>query len=184
MSCSLEWLHACVLSRFHCVRLFATLWTVARQAPLSLGFSRQEYGSGLPCTPPGDLPDPGIKPMALKSPVLGGWFFTTSATWEALSGYRHFLFLSFSVTELCQTLCDLMDCIMPGYSFLKFMSTELVMPSNHLILCCPLLLLPSIFPIIRVFSNESALCIRWPKYWNFSNRPSNEYSVLISFRTD
>ena len=67
---------------------------------------------------------------------------------------------------------------------LRVISIELVMPSNHLILCCPLLHLPSIFPIIRVFSNEFALCIRWPKYWSFSNRPSNEYSVLISFRTD
>ena len=60
---------------------------------------------------------------------------------------------------------------------------ELVMPSNHLILCCPLLL-PSLFPSIRVFSSESALCIRWPKYWSFSTSPSNEYSGLISFRID
>ena len=66
------------------------------------------------------------------------------------------------------------------------MSIESVMPSNHLILCCPLLLLPSIFPSIRVFSNESALPIRWPKYWSFSfsMSPSNEYSGLISFRVD
>ena len=66
------------------------------------------------------------------------------------------------------------------------MSNELVMPSNHLILCCPLLLLPSIFPSIRVFSNESALHMRWPKYWSFSLNisPSNEYPGLISFRMD
>ena len=66
------------------------------------------------------------------------------------------------------------------------MSIELVKPSNHLILCCPLLLLPSIFPSIKVFSNESVLCIRWPKYWSFSFSisPSNEYSGLISFRID
>ena len=66
------------------------------------------------------------------------------------------------------------------------MSVESVMPSNHLILCCPLLLLPSIFPNIRVFSNESALYIRWPKYWSFSFSisPSNEHSGLISFRVD
>ena len=73
---------------------------------------------------------------------------------------------------------------MPGsQSLLKLMSTELVMPSNHLILCHPLLLLPSIFPSIRVFSNESALHIRWPKYWSFtfSISPSNEHSGLISF---
>ena len=69
-------------------------------------------------------------------------------------------------------------------SLLKLMSIELVMPSNHLILCCPFLLPPSIFPSIRVFSNESVLCIRWPKYWSFSFSisPSNEYSGLISFR--
>ena len=71
-------------------------------------------------------------------------------------------------------------------SLLKLISIELVMPSNHLILCHPLLLLPSVFPSIRVFSNESALCIRWPKYWSFSFSisPSNEYSGLISFRMD
>ena len=73
-----------------------------------------------------------------------------------------------------------------SWSLLKLMSIELVMPSNHLILCCPLLLPPSIFPSIRVFSNESALHIRWPKYWsfNFSISPSNELSGLISFRMD
>ena len=71
-------------------------------------------------------------------------------------------------------------------SLLKLMSIESVMPSNYLILCCPLLLLPSIFPSIRVFSNESVLCIRWPKYWSFSFSisPSSEYSGLISFRMD
>ena len=71
-------------------------------------------------------------------------------------------------------------------SLLEFMSIESVMPSNHLILCHPLLLLPSIFPSIRVFTNESALHIRWPKYWSFSFSisPSNEYSGLISFRMD
>ena len=71
-------------------------------------------------------------------------------------------------------------------SFLKLMPIELVMPFNHFIRCHPLLLLPSIFPSIRVFSNESVLCIRWPKYCNFSFsiNPSNEYSGLISFRMD
>ena len=71
-------------------------------------------------------------------------------------------------------------------SLVKLISIELVMPSNHLILCCPLLLLPSIFPIVRVFSNELVLRIRWPKYWSFSFsiNPSNEYSGLISFRMD
>ena len=76
--------------------------------------------------------------------------------------------------------------IINSWSLLKLMFFELVMPSNHLILCRPLLLLPSIFPSIRVFSNESALPIRWPKYWSFSFSisPSNEYSGLISFRID
>ena len=71
-----------------------------------------------------------------------------------------------------------------SWSLLKLMSIESVMPSNHLILCCPLLLLPSILPSIRLFSNELALCIRWPKYWSFSFSisPSNEYSGLTSFR--
>ena len=69
-------------------------------------------------------------------------------------------------------------------NLLKLMSTELMMPSNHFTLCCPILLLPRIFPSIRVFSNESALFIRWPKNWSFSISPSNEYSGLISFRTD
>ena len=73
-----------------------------------------------------------------------------------------------------------------SWSILKLMPIESVMPSNHLILCHPLLLLPSIFPSIRGFSNESVLCIRWPKYWSFSFSisPSNEYSGLISFRMD
>ena len=71
-------------------------------------------------------------------------------------------------------------------SLLKLMSIESVMPSSHLVLCCPLLLLPSVFPSIRVFSNESVLCITWPKYWSFgfSISPSNEYSGLIFFSMD
>ena len=97
-----------------------------------------------------------------------------------------------SVAQSCPTLCDPMDCSMPGFpvlttsqSLLKLMSIELVMPSNHLILCYPLLLLPSIFPSIRVFFNESVLRIRWPKYWSFSFiSPSNEHSELIFFRID
>ena len=79
-------------------------------------------------------------------------------------------------------LCDLMDYSMPG--LLKLMSIEPMMPSNYLIFCRPLLLLHSIFLNITVFSSESALHIRWPKYWNFSISPSNEYSGLISFRID
>ena len=72
-----------VLSHFSHVRLFATLWNVTCQAPLSMGFSRQEYWRGLPCPPPGDLPDTGIKPVSFMSPTLAGRFFTTSPTWKA-----------------------------------------------------------------------------------------------------
>ena len=98
-----------------------------------------------------------------------------------------------SVTQSWPTLCDPMECSMPGLivhhqlpELLKLMPIESVMPSNHLILYCPLLLLPSIFLSIRVFSNESVLCIRWSKYWSFSFSisPSNEYLGLISFRMD
>ena len=83
-------------------------------------------------------------------------------------------------------LCQATLSITNSQSLLKLMSTESVMLSNQLILCCPLLLLPSIFPSIRVFSNESVVPIRWPKYCSFSFNisPSNEYSGLISFRTD
>ena len=77
---------ACMLGHFTCVWLFATLWTVAHQAPLSMGFSKQEYWSGLPCSPPEYLSDSGIKPAALTSRSLAGGFFTTSATWEAPNG--------------------------------------------------------------------------------------------------
>ena len=96
-----------------------------------------------------------------------------------------------SVAQLCLTLCDPMYCSTPGSlstansrSLLKLMSIESAMPTNHLILCSPLLLMASILPSIKVFSNESVLRIRWPKYWSFSISPSNEYSGLISFRMD
>ena len=88
-------------------------------------------------------------------------------------------------SQSCLTLCDPMDSLSITWSLLRLMSIESVMPSNHLILCHPLLP-PSIFPSIRVFSNELVLCIRWPKYWSFSFSisPSNEYSGLISFRIE
>ena len=98
-----------------------------------------------------------------------------------------------SVAQSCLTLCDSMDHSMPGlpvhHQLPEFTQTHVhwaVMPSNHLILCHPLFLLPSIFLSISVFSNESASHIRWPKYWSFSFNisPSNEYSGLISFRMD
>ena len=98
----------------------------------------------------------------------------------------------FSSAQSCPTLCDPIDCSTPGlpvhHQLPELTQTYIhwVMPSNHLILCRPLLLMPSIFPSISVFSNESVLCIRWPKYWSFSFNisPSNEHSGPISFRMD
>ena len=98
-----------------------------------------------------------------------------------------------SVTQSCRTFCNPVDCSMPSFPVLYHLHEPaqihvhwLMMPSNHLILCCPLLLLPSIFPSIRVFFSESVLPIVWPKYWSFSFSisPSNEYSGLISFKID
>ena len=98
---------ACVLSRFSHIRLHATLWTVAGHVHLFKRFSRQEYWSELPCPPPGDLPNPEIKPRSLMSPALAGGFFTTSATWEAPTNSLLLLLLlllsSFSRVQLCAT---------------------------------------------------------------------------------
>ena len=109
--------------------------------------------------------------------------------------YEKFYFISqfSSVAQSCPTLHNPWTAarkaslsITNSQNLLKLISIELVMPFNHLILCCPLLLLPPVFPSIRVFSSESVLRIRWPKYWSFSFSisPSNEYSGLISFRND
>ena len=110
--------------------------------------------------------------------IIGGiefifWFSSV----QSLSRVRLFATLW---TTVCQASLSITNSQSPP----KPMSIESVMPSNHLILCCPLLLPPSIFPSMRVFSNESALCIRWPKYWSFSFNisPSNEHPGLISFR--
>ena len=100
------------------------------------------------------------------------------ATVQSLSCVQHFVT---PWTAACQASLSITN----SWSLLKLMSIKLVLPSNHLILCHPLVL-PSVFPSIRVFSHESVLCIRWPKYcsFNFSISPSNEYSTLISFRID
>ena len=98
---------------------------------------------------------------------------------QSLSCVRFFLTLWIAACQASMSITN-------SWSFLKLMSIESLMPSNQLILCCHLLLPPSIFPRIRVFSSESGLHIRWPKYWSFSFSisPSNEYSILISFRID
>ena len=121
---------------------------------------------------------PGIEDVPRSSiTVLKGRSFSQSV--QLLSHVR--LFVT-PWTAACQASLSITN----SQSLLKLMSIESVMPSNHLIVCCPFLLLPSIFPSVRVFSNELVLWIRWPKYWSFSFRisPSNEYSGLISFRID
>ena len=157
------------------------------------GFPRQEYWSGLPFPSSGDLSHTVIKPV---SPALAGRFFITEPPGKPTQNvYSSLIQFSSVITQLChKALCNPMDCSMPGFpvhhQFLELTQTqsiESVMPSNHLILCRPLLLLPSIFPSIRVFSNESVLHIRWPKYWNFSfgTSPFNELleALLIVDKT-
>ena len=115
--------------------------------------------------------------------------FPPYACWHLVWSDFSFNFQFSSVSWLCPTICYPMDCSTPGlpvhHQLLESTQTH-VMPSNHLILCHPLLLPPSIFPSIGVFSNESALRIRWPKYWrfSFSISPSSEHPGLISFRMD
>ena len=101
----------------------------------------------------------------------------TSHQFSSIQSLSHVQLFATPWTAACQTSLSITN----SCNLLKLMSIKSVMPSNHLILCHPLLLPPSIFPSIRVFSSESALCIRWPKYWIFSISPFNEYSGLISF---
>ena len=111
-------------------------------------------------------------------------FMTETQTWHGMLLFSRYVVYDSLRPHGLQRVRSLSFTI--SQSLLKVMSTELVMLSSHLILCCPLLLLPSIFPSIGVFSNESVLCIRGPKYWSFSFSisPSNEYAGLISFRID
>ena len=145
-----------------CVQLFATPLTIAHQAPPSMEFSRQEYWSGLPFPSPGDPPDPGIEP---RSPTLQADALPSEPPGKPSVQFS-------SVAQSCLTLCDPMNHSTPGLlvhnqlpESTQLMSIESVMPSSHLILGRPLLLLPRVPPSIRVFSNESTLYMRWPKYW-------------------
>ena len=144
-----------------------------------MGFPRQEYWGGLAISFSGR----GIFLTHLLWNYISITIQFSSCTLGHLSSV-HFN----SVSHSCPTLCDFMDCSTPGFpvhtksrSILKLKSIESMMPSNHLILCCPLLIPPSIFSSIRVFSYESVLHIRWQKYWSFSFNisPSNEYSRLL-----
>ena len=155
-----------------------------------MGFSRQEYWSGLPCPSPGGLPDPGIEPKTLMHwqagslPLVPPGKCTLSSSVQSSSVQLLSHVRLFATPWTAARRASLY--IINSRSLLKLMSTESVMPSNHLIFCHPLLLLPSIFPSIKVFSNESALRIRRPKYWgfSFSISPFSEYSGLTSFRMD
>ena len=113
------------------------------------------------------------------------WAYQSGCPWVQFSSVQSLSHVRLLVT-VWTTACQASLSIANFRSLLRLMPIESVMPSNHLILCCPLLLLPSIFPSIRVYSNESALCIRWSKDWRFSFNisPSNEHSGLISFRMD
>ena len=120
--CVCAHVHVCVLSCFSHVQLFATPWTVAHQARLSMGFSRQEYWSGFPCPPPGDLPDLWTEPVSLMIPALAGKLFTTSATWEVyISIYRHtseILWVWFQTTTIKQLLHTV--------SHMKFLASQCI----------------------------------------------------------
>ena len=154
------------------------------QASLSMGCPRQEYWSGSPFPTPGNLPNPETE---LTSAALAGGLFSTESPGKPLD--KDCCSQSLSCVQLYVTpwtaTCQAFLSITVSWSLLKLMNIESVMPSNHLILCCHLLPL-SIFPGIRVFSKESVICIRWPKYWSFSFNisPSSGYSGLISFRID
>ena len=116
----------------------------------------------------------------MSTPPFWPWYFWSPGQFNSIQLLSHVQFFVTPWTAACQASLF----IISSWRLLRLMSIESVMPSYHLILCRPLLLLTSIFPIIRVFANESALCIRWPKYWSFSISPSNEYSGLTFFRID
>ena len=145
-------------------------------------FSRQGYWSGLPFPSPGDLPNPGIEP---RSPALQADSLPTELQGKHISSVQ-----SLSRVQLFATpwiaACQASLSITNSRSSLRLTSIQSVMPSSHLSLCRPLLLLPPIHPSIRVLSNESTLHMRWPKYWSFSFSiiPSTEIPGLISFRMD
>ena len=157
-----------MLSCLSRVWLFVTLWTVAHQAPLSMGFSSKNIQVSMSSSRgPSGSRNILMSPGSPCRQILYCWATWWSPTWCSVQFS--------SVPQSCPTLCDPMNhsteaslSITSSQSLAKPMSIESVMPSNHLILCHPLLLLTSNFPSIRVFSNESALRIKWPKYWSFS----------------
>ena len=191
-----------------------TPWTVAHQAPLSMGFSRQEYWRGLPFSPPGDLPSQGSSsgflhwradsfllshqgmrgcPLLIPNPAREAAILTFSTSiyhsdkqgQAQISSAEPLSRVQLIATPWTAALRYSLS-VTNSWSVPKLMSIKSVMPSTHRILCHILLFAPPILPSIKVFSNESVLHIKWPKYWNFSFSisPSNEFSGLIFFRTD
>ena len=169
----------CAQSLSH-VWLFGTPWTVAHQAPLSMGFSRQEHWSGLPCIAPGDLHDPGIEPCLLHWQV-GSLPLNQQGSLGLIVQFSRLVVSNSLGPRGLQHARP--PCLSPTPG-VDSNSCPLSRWYHPTILCHPLLLSPSIFPSMRVFSNESALRIKWPKYWSFrfNNSPSSEHSGLISFR--
>ena len=167
------------------VQLFENPCTAACQAPLSLEFPRQNAGVGCHFLLQGMSQ---LRDQTFVS-CIGRWILYYWATWEAQfissAQFSHSI-VSDSFATPWTAAYQAFLSIKNSWSLLNLISIESVMPSNHTILCYPLLLLPSIFPSIRVFSNESVLRIRGPNYWSFSFNisPSNEYSGLISFMVD
>ena len=204
------WFQVLSANSFQLCLTLATLWTVVWQAPVSIRFSRQEYWSGLPFLFQGMFLTQGSNPCLLHllywqedslplsylgNQVIAKYLLLIRSCFGLLAMTSDFG----SLLPLVQSLSSVWLLVTPWIaayqaslfftvtqSVLKPMSIESVMPSNHFILCHPLLLPPSIFPSIRVFFNESAPCIRWPRYWSFSISisPFNKYSGLISFRMD
>ena len=172
-----------MLTRFSCVWIFCHPMDCSLLGSSIQAILQARTLEWVAISSPGYLPDPRIK---LVFPMSLAWQADSLLT-EAPG--KHINYLS-SVLSLKHawlfatpwTEAQAFLSITNSQSLLKLMSIKSVMPSNQLILCQPLLLLPSIFPSVRVFSKESVLCIRWPKYWSFSIHPSNEHSGLISFR--
>ena len=164
---------------------FVTPWTVTHQPPLSMGIARQEYGKWMAISSSKDLPNTWMDcpPPALQVDSLLV-SHKGSPTLVCSVQFSHSV-VSDSATPWIAA-CQASLSITISRSSLRLTSIECVMPSSHLILCFPLLLLPPIPPSIRIFSNESTLRMRWPKYWSFSFSiiPSKEIPGLISFRTD
>ena len=186
-----------MLRCFSCVQVFVTAGTIAHQPPLSMGlFPGRNTGMGCPSILQRIFPTQGINPWLLNLLHFRGILFFSFLFFFFMRDslpLSHYMISFSSVQSLSHdrlfvtpwiAACQASQSITNSWSSLRLTSIESVMPSSHLILCRPLLLLPPIPPSIRVFSNESSLRMKWPKYWSFSFSiiPSKEIPGLISFR--